>query len=537
MRIGTQLAGYRLEQIIGRGGMGIVYLAEQVHLGRKVALKVLPPKLAGDRVFRERFMRESRIAASLDHPNVIPIYDAGEGGGHLYIAMRHVEGPDLGRVLEREGHLSAGATLFILEQVAGALDAAHRRNLIHRDVKPANVLVDEEAERVYLTDFGVAKDRAGVGLTKTGFFVGTVAYAAPEQIEGGSLDGRADVYALGCLFYECLTGSPPFERDEEVAVMHAHLLDPPPLVTSRRPSLPQQLDHVVARAMAKSPEDRYATCSELVTAAHDAAVERRPASGLERPAPEAVPSTRAADRAAAATPPRSEQREHRSSVPPPTRAEGPSRGTRKRWLLPGIAVLIALAGAGTTAAFLLTGGEDSGKAGAGGTSTTETTSTGPEAMGHEEQLAALVPRQIWTTCKTDHTPRLGAEASAACDFHPPAEERRQRRELIDLYLFGGEGATTAAYSSQRVRLRVAKNAQPCSGHNSRGQGVWYHDAAQTEPGGRYFCSTTRSRQPIIGWNSVQSDLLALVRCDCDHPDLFSWWRFWVHRFRVTGHGG
>src|SRR4029079_6203306 len=202
-----------------------------------------------------------------------PIYDAGEvdGGdadGLLYIAMRYVDGPDLRSLLRREGHLGVGRTLYMLEQVASALDAAHDNDLIHRDVKPSNILIAEPSEHVYLTDFGVAKQTSAPDLTRTGIFVGTIEYAAPEQIEGLTLDRRTDVYALGCVLYECLAGRPPFERDAEVAVMHAHLTSPPPRLTEVRPDLPKELDRVVARAMAKSRDERFATTPELVDAAH-----------------------------------------------------------------------------------------------------------------------------------------------------------------------------------------------------------------------------------------------------------------------------
>jgi serine/threonine protein kinase len=200
-RIGATVAGYRIESLIGRGGMSIVYLAEHVRLGRQVALKLLAPSLSVDADFRERFSFESRRAAEIDHPNVVPIYDAGEADGQLYIAMRYIAGCDLKTLIRREGSLGVARTLFLLEQTADALDAAHERNLIHRDVKPANILVAEPADRVYLTDFGVVKHNGSQGLTKTGFVLGTIDYAAPEQIEGLPVDARTDVYALGCVLY------------------------------------------------------------------------------------------------------------------------------------------------------------------------------------------------------------------------------------------------------------------------------------------------------------------------------------------------
>jgi serine/threonine-protein kinase len=193
-RIGTTVAGYRLEKLLGRGGMSVVYLAEHVRLGRKVALKLLSAALSEDESFRERFERESRRAAEIDHPNIVPIYDAGDADGQFFIAMRYVQGADLKTLIKGEGPLNVGRTLYILEQAASALDAAHERDLVHRDVKPANILIEAPSDRVFLTDFGVVKHTASQGLTKTGFFIGTVDYAAPEQIEGLPVDARTDVY-------------------------------------------------------------------------------------------------------------------------------------------------------------------------------------------------------------------------------------------------------------------------------------------------------------------------------------------------------
>jgi serine/threonine-protein kinase len=250
--------------------MGRVYLAEDTRLGRKVVLKLLDPELATDERFRERFVRESRLAASIDHPNVIPIYEAGEERGTLFIAMRFVEGTDLGRLIADGGPLEPGRAAAIVTQVAAALDAAHERGLIHRDVKPGNILVGR-GDHTYLTDFGLIKRReADTGLTRTGQFMGSVDYAAPEQIRGEAVDARTDVYSLGCVLYECLTGEPPFAHDPEVAVLYAHLNDPPPKVTATRPEVPPAMDAVVAKSMAKSPDDRYPSAGELAGAARDA---------------------------------------------------------------------------------------------------------------------------------------------------------------------------------------------------------------------------------------------------------------------------
>jgi len=268
-RIGGVLAGYRVEALLGRGGMSVVYLAQDLRLKRRVALKLLAPELAGDADFRERFLRESELAASIDHPAIVPIYDAGEVDGQLHIAMRYVEGTDLKSMLRKETTLEPRRALTIAAQLADALDVAHEHGLVHRDVKPSNVLVAARGERehCYLSDFGLTRSVTDV---VTGPFEGTIDYVAPEQISGAATDGRTDVYALGCLIFECLTGETPFRSDSEVATLYAHLEEPPPRASERRPGMPAAVDDVLARALAKSPDERYATCTALVEAAQTA---------------------------------------------------------------------------------------------------------------------------------------------------------------------------------------------------------------------------------------------------------------------------
>ena len=272
-RIGTELGGYRIVELLGRGGTSVVYRAQHVRLGRAAALKLLTPAV-GEADFRERFLRESQLAASLDHPSIVPVYDAGEDENLLYIAMGLVEGSDLKTLLAEEGPLPLRRTLRIVGQIGSALDAAHARELVHRDVKPANILVGAD-DRAYLSDFGVVKELASNGATRTGSFVGTIEYSAPEQIEGKEVDGRTDVYALACVLYECLTGTPPFHRPSEVAILNAHLHAPPPKLTKAAADLPPALEQVVSKALSKSPLDRYGTCAEFLAAARGAAAERR----------------------------------------------------------------------------------------------------------------------------------------------------------------------------------------------------------------------------------------------------------------------
>jgi Tol biopolymer transport system component/tRNA A-37 threonylcarbamoyl transferase component Bud32 len=297
-RLGTVLAGYRVDELLGRGATSAVYRAEQPWLDRRVALKVLSPELAEDRVARERFLRECRLAASLDHPSIIPIYDAGEAQGEVYIAMRYVEGGDLRHLLEREGPLDPARTLFLLQQVADALDTAHDHGLVHRDIKPGNILVEPgpDGERCYVSDFGLTKRLASeTGDTASGGFTGTIDYVAPEQIEGQPPDARADVYSLGCVLFECLTGRVPYPRDNELAVIYAHLQDLPPKVTDLQPDIPPAVDDVLARAMAKRKEDRYPTCRELLEAFRTAVgspADQGQAAGVAGAKPKAGPPKR-----------------------------------------------------------------------------------------------------------------------------------------------------------------------------------------------------------------------------------------------------
>ncbi|GGP45620.1 serine/threonine-protein kinase [Streptomyces abikoensis] len=284
--LGHQIASYRVESEIGRGGMAVVYRATDLRLDRTVALKLLAPELARNDTFRRRFSHESRVAAAIDHPHIVPVFEAGEVEGVLYIAMRYVPGQDLRALLDREGPLSLSVTARIAGQVASALDAAHAHDLVHRDVKPGNILVAEgtdaeHPEHVYLTDFGLTKKSLSLtGYTRVGQFVGTLDYVAPEQISGKPVDGRCDVYSLACVVFEMLTGAPPFRREDDMALLWAHQYEPPPRLSELLPGLPPDVDDVLATALAKAPDDRFDSCLRFVTAL------RR--TGRARPAPEAA---------------------------------------------------------------------------------------------------------------------------------------------------------------------------------------------------------------------------------------------------------
>ncbi len=431
--VGEEFAGYRLLSVLGRGGMSIVFRAENPRLGNVIALKVLDPELANNDVFRSRFLEESRIAASMNHPNVIPIHDTGSSDGLLYIAMRYVSGTDLRQMLKQRGPLPTDEAVFLLSQAARALDAAHRRGLVHRDVKPANLLIERgtdegDPEHVYLTDFGITKHQDGVsGLTSAGALLGTIDYIAPEQVRGMSVLGMADQYSLGCVLYECLTGRLPYEKDFGTAIMWAHVEEPPIPATRARPGLPPGIDDVFSKVLAKLPGDRYDNCRAFVNDAGHAlglgepmsasgSLGMMPGSGAA-PYPTELagggylPSELTHDRYESRGDPTSSWPVSQPlSPPPPTTADpivappGPGRraGHRRRgrgggWLVAALALLL-VAGAAAGVTLVLTGGhKTSGASGGSATSNSATaagsaTASGPAtSSGPATASAASVP--------------------------------------------------------------------------------------------------------------------------------------------------
>ena len=409
MNVGDVLAGYRIEGVLGRGGMGTVYLATHQRLERKAALKVLIPEIADDEDFRERFIRESQIAAALDHPNVVPIYDADEEDGVPFIAMRYVEGSDLKSQLRERVRLSTERALEVIEQVASALDAAHEVGLVHRDVKPANILIEKKTGRAYLTDFGVAKSSTATGLTRTGSFLGTVDYCAPEQISGKPVDRLVDVYALGCVLYHCLTGQPPYVRETEVAVVQAHLADPIPALSTVRPDLPHELDGVIVTAMAKHPEVRFATAGALAEAFRVALVG---GEGVPKTAPSVAVDVQAPPPPPPAPPMTVADAPHpmHVAVPPP---HGPtSEKTRvmrwhpsKRLWLAGAAALVVIVVAAVAAIVLSSrSGTTPGTRKSG--AKTGTTAPTPGRSTFNSQVADIVDRVV--PAQTRATTLVGA---------------------------------------------------------------------------------------------------------------------------------
>jgi serine/threonine protein kinase len=292
---GASFAGYRIEGIAGRGGMGVIYRATDTSLDRTVALKLIAPELALSPGFRRRFTSESKIAASLDHPNVIPIFAAGEHEGELFLVQRFVEGNDLRHEIEAEGPMSVDQVTQILAQAASALDAAHAAGLVHRDVKPANMLITTSGH-LYLMDFGLSKRLLkDADETQTGRFFGTLNYVSPEQIRGGDVDHRADIYGLGCVLFHLLTGHVPFPVDGQEAKLWAHVSEPPPLVSSVRSDVPTGMDAIIARAMAKQPSERFDSAGELATAFAEAATSAR-SVGASSTSSRSAPRSNASDR-------------------------------------------------------------------------------------------------------------------------------------------------------------------------------------------------------------------------------------------------
>lgn len=354
--LGTELAGYRIDALIGRGGMGAVYRATHQVLRRSVALKLLADGLAADPEYRRRFDREARLAAALDHPHIVPIHDAGYAQDVLYLAMGYIDGPNLATVIDHEAPMDLALVCELVAGVADALDSAHRAGLVHRDVKPANILVTGRAvpsgrPRAYLCDFGIARSTtASTAQTTTGQFLGTLQYCAPEQIQGHPLDGRADQYALACAIHHCLTGQPPYPAGEPSAVIFAHLSADPPRPSTRNPALPAAVDDVIARAMAKQPAHRYPDCSTFL---HALAA----AGGAAPTAPATVPPTPSHDHQRAQHPdtliwsPRPSQ--HERAATPDGRATGPApKGGLTRRQVVGLATALGLLGVGGLAAFV-----------------------------------------------------------------------------------------------------------------------------------------------------------------------------------------
>jgi hypothetical protein len=549
--VGEDWAGYQLRGIAGRGGMSVVYEAENPRLGSAVALKVLAPELAADDVFRARFLKESRIAASLNHPNVIPVYDVGSSGALLYIAMRYVAGADLRGVLRERHRLSPAEALPVIGQAARALDAAHRHGLVHRDVKPGNILIehgtDDDPDHVYLTDFGITKHLTSrSGLTATGEFLGTIDYLAPEQIRGQHVDSRTDVYALGCVLYECLTGHVPFMKDVDAAVIWAHVEETPAPPSTVWPGLPAGLDTVIARALAKRPGDRYQSCRELVSAARAALGD-----------PSAQPHTITAARSGPAAPPPNQPGGGRGggaggqsatgSRRPPDGAP-PARQHRYR----RVRVVAAVA----VLALFVAGG---GAAWAAKHSSTPPSRPRPAAMPASHPMARPAAQQLMHVLTVTNQATHGLLPPARCQAHSPALVTCSSPHFaIDTATFRTYPSQDALYNAyvtavralgNRMRTSVRTNFGDCSRRLSNGEVGWNHNTQHpknytllqsrtgelnpsTQAAGRVFCVITGSEFHLV-WTQDSGHLLGILS-GAPHKDAYEWWRPIHHNIAFPG---
>ncbi len=467
---GDEFAGYRVERRLGRGGMGVLYLAVEPGLDRRVALKLIAPEAAADEVFARRFAEESRIAASIEHPNVVPIYAAGEEGGVPFIAMRYVAGADLARRLAREGRLDPAVAVELIAQIGNGLDAIHAAGLVHRDVKPANVLLggDEGAEHAYITDFGVARNVATEsGLTQTGRFVGTLDYVAPEQISGEAIDARVDVYALGCLLFKLLTGEVPFPREGEAARLYAHLHDPPPAPSLYVPEVSMALDDAVIRAMSKEPDDRYPSAGDLGRAAQ-AALRGEAPSVPERTVATGAASTRTAE---AVVPRTASTREagtpteatHRlPDEPEETGARRSSSASSRRWAFAGgiVATIVAV----VIVVVLVSGNGEGDRTTDGQGATSAAASQGKDAPGQGKPK----PRPLTRS-------ELIAKADAICETSQSTYKSVRSAELEEVPDIGY--ATTLSGISRRgverfrqLEPKAPPSVEPAFGRYVQAQG-------------------------------------------------------------------
>ncbi len=504
-RIGTKFAGYRIEALIGRGGWSTVYRAESPRLGIRVALKILNAEVSEDEAMRERFVRESRLAAGLNHPNVITIYDAGAWHDDLFIAMRYVAGGDLKQQV-RQGPLEPRRALGILAQVASGLDAAHEHGLVHRDVKPANIMLDSgSAERApeiaYVTDFGLIRElHAASSPTKSGELLGTIDYIAPEQIEGGPIDGRADVYALGCVAYECFTGHPPFVRENEAAVLWAHMKDEPPPVSEIAPELPEGLEAPIARAMAKDRDDRFDSCFAFATALNEAL----------------------------------DPGEHELGTVILPRPEPAGSGTGRRVRIAAVAVAaLALGAAGAAAAFLAAGGDDpTFVAGPGTTRTVVETQIETLVTTQELPAPAYIPEIFRGTCKEAAPPTPDFDSSFIC--HP-----RGTAQIVR-YSHAASGGSMLAHLRRRLEevglqavgpKELIEQQGSCDEQTLPAIEQWVasgragHDAVGTmlprDDDGRILCYMS-GRQAHVEWTTKERDVYAHAYGP-SFPALLRWW--------------
>jgi serine/threonine protein kinase len=519
MAPGTEFGGYRIERLLGSGGFCNVYLAEDLRpaLRRKVALKVLNPTLSADDKNRERFQPESLLAVELDdHPNIVGVLDAGEQDGQLYIAQRYIEGTDLGTRIETGGPMAPERMGEVITEIGSALDAAHEAGLVHRDVKPRNILIRERDDRCFLADFGLTKRTASSdSLTGAGEFLGTFAYAAPEQLGGEAVDGRADLYALGCVLYEGLTGSPPFSGDIH-SMITAHLTKPPPPASGARADLPPAVDAVITKAMAKDPADRYQTGRELAEATSRALR----SSGLPPPvvAPPPPPPTETVSvpaPPAAAPPPPTTPVPGPLPTPGPAPTPAPSGDGRSKvpLLIAGAALLVVLVVGGLL--LLGGGGDDSSDDG----QVDRSRQTDPEEQAAEDLLEAL-PAGFERVCEPADAAE-GAVATVTCE--PPTgaddvsvssfEDADARDEDFTLTL--GDASEEPDPEGECQTDRFATHS-------------WRSDSGEVT--GQVACFLDDAGEAVLIWTDDEHDFVATAhRSDDQDGTLYNWWADLVDR--------
>jgi serine/threonine-protein kinase len=585
--VGDEFAGYRMRAVLGRGGMSVVYQAENLRLNNVIALKVLAPELAADDVFRARFLEESRIAASLNHPNVIPIYDMGSSNGLLYIAMRYVSGTDLRQMIKKRGRLQPENALFLLGQVARALDAAHRKGLVHRDVKPGNMLIERgsdegDPDHVYLADFGITKHAMSrTGLTSTGQFLGTIDYVAPEQIRGTSVLGLADQYSLGCVLYECLTGRVPFEKDLDAAIIWAHVEETPAMPTVLRPDLPPEIDDVFGRVLSKQPGGRYRSCREFIDAARmalgifgrgtDSLAYGVTTTGLDASAPPGRHAGAPPDRYSWSSPPVhgyaadpgppgglaaaspsgpgqswSSQPSvgHPAAAPPPVgQPQGPRWYRRPRWIAVLAAMALVLAGVGTWA----------GLSGSGSHAKGATTMPSMSAKATQKPAASALMNALALADKSgDATGKLppatckqDTQTHATCTGPVPGVSG------VVFQTYPSLKALYAAYTAKVTSLNSSQfrqNFNDCGAQGTYGEVGWNHLFQHTkaysvdqmtmgmvkddQAAGRVFCNYTQGLEYMV-WTQNDGRLMGYVAGPV-HTNVWDWWVAVHHNIGIGG---
>ncbi|MGH3677528.1 MAG: serine/threonine-protein kinase [Mycobacterium sp.] len=515
-RAGTNFGPYHLRRLIGRGGMGEVYEAEDTVKDRIVALKLLPEAASHDPVFRKRLQREAHSAGRLQEPHVVPIHDYGEIDGVLYVDMRMIDGTDLRKMLKRYGPMTPARAVAIVRQIASALDAAHESGVMHRDVKPENVLINRD-DFAYLVDFGIANAATDEKLTDLGTAVGTYAYMAPERFTNDEVTYRADVYALACVLHECLTGLQPYPADSVSMVITAHLMQPIPRPSEVRPGVPASFDEVIARGMAKKPDDRYASAGDLAVAANKALTQRdqdQAATILQRSQDATMPGI------AGTTPPPYPAAFHTPYPTPGSTGGGPpppgrSGGKHHIWIpLVAAGAVVALV-LGALGIWWAVKSDDSSSQGMTTTEETTTTRAPRTTDSLDSRLLVLLPSGYdRDACEPADTPAPGALATVDC-----TESSIPGGPTIARYSLFADRKTLDEHFTQAVEQNSV--LVKCPGSDLDSPTTWHYKATPDQVAGQIACGTYNNNQDVT-WTEYADLLLA----DAQGPnldDLHKWW--------------